>query len=410
MKNLIKGTFLIVTFLSFFIGEAVAQDTLMQRRRDLVVSLYPYLPNASDLYWKIERAFEEKHPEINLQIQLNTVDYYSQDSVNRKGISFDEADVYELDCVFLEEFIQSGKIQKIPATYQQRMEDYLPMASIAVKDSSWYGVPHWVCGNFMYYKKGDQEVDNVSNLDELEKVLENSSSKDGLLIDLKGSSTIGELYLDALFDELEDYESAKSYLSSDHINTTAVNNLNRLLALTADSLGRIDNYHNRLGYYAREFTKKEGRVYVGYAEASYYMVTEQLQSCSLEDSCLQTEEVKVGEWSISNNGSTPIGWVDLLVIDAKVKDQKLEDAQTFIQFMMEDETYKSILMPGWNEAPRYILPAKEHLYSDHELLESAPLYKQFYPIIKKAIPVSDMGLNHALRTIGEKLDKELLTQ
>jgi len=283
------------------------------------------------------------------------------------------------------------------------------MASIALKDETWYGVPHWVCGNFMFYKGGDNEVENVSNLNELEAALSNASSKNGLLIDLKGKSTIGELYLDALFDEYKDFESLKSFLRADNIDEMTVKNLNRLLQLTSDSLGRIDNYHDRLGYYAREFSRNEGRVYVGYAESGYYMITEQLQSCSFEDSCIQTEEIKIGEWAISDKGSKPIGWVDMFVIDSNVKGQKLIDAQKFIEFMMLDETFKLVLMPGWNESPRYILPAKANLYSDSELIKCAPLYKQFYPIIKKATPVSDIGLNYNLRQIGRKLDNEFLT-
>ncbi|MEN7547350.1 hypothetical protein AAG747_05500 [Rapidithrix thailandica] len=410
MNYLIRNTFVAFLFISHFITGCIAQNEKTDKRRDLIVSLYPYLPNTSDLYWKIETDFEQKFPEINLEVQLNSWYYYSQDSVKKRGINFDQADIYELDCVFLDEFISSGKIQKIPESINQNTTDYLPLASIAKRNETWYGVPHWVCGNFMYYKVGDNEIENVSNLKDLDEVLKNSSSKNGLLIDLKGKSTIGELYLDALFDEFGSYQRVKPFLSPDNINKTSVHNLNKLLALTADSLGRIDNYHDRLGYYAREFSKNEGRVYVGYAESSYYMITEQLQSCSFEDSCLVSENIKIGEWSMSNNGSNPIGWVDMFVIDSSVSGQKLDDAKSFIEFMMLDDTYKSILIPGWNESPRYILPAKSNLYSDSELIKNAPLYDQFYPIIKKAVPVTDLGLNYNLRAIGKKLDEELLTK
>ena len=390
-------------------NDGVKSQTTESCQRTLKVSLYPYLPNVSDLYWKLEVEFERLHPDIELIIDLNSWYYYAQDSTRERGINFDEADVYELDCIFLKEFIEKGKIQKLPSSFNLDERDFLPMASIAKSGNSWYGVPHWVCGNFMYYKEGDNDISKVDNLKDLEHTIDlKDLPNNGLLIDLKGKSTIGELYLDALLDEYSSYTDAKQYIEIDNINNATVDNLNRVLKLTDANLGRIDDYHDRLGYYARKFSRNKARVYVGYAETSYYMINEKLQSCSLNEACLDPSEIQIGEWSISDNGSTPIGWVDLFVIDSKVNAEKLSDAKAFIDFMMKDQTYKMILTPGWGEAPRYILPSKVALYSDGELLEKAPLYSKFFPIIKKAVSVSDAGLNYRLRQIGKKLDEELL--
>lgn len=377
-------------------------------RRELKVSLYPYLPNIGSLYWEVESQFEAKYPEVNLVIELNSDYYYAQDSTNKHGINFDEADVYELDCVFLKDFISSGKIQKLPASLELQEADFLPMASIGKQDGSWYGAPHWVCGNFLFYRQEDEALKNVQNLAELEAVMLARPEGNRLLVNFTGSSTLGEFYLTGLFDEHQDYSVVAPFLNPDNISTTILDNMNRVLAMTDGNLGRIDDYSDRLGYYARMFAREKGSAYVGYSESIYHMLTETMQSCALEDSCLNDLQLDVGLLPLSDHGKTPVGWVDMFVIGSEVKSEKLVDAADFIRFMLEKETYKSILIPAWGEAPRYILPSTTELYTDQELLAAAPLYSKLFPVISRTDAITANGLNYKLRLIGKNIDKRLI--
>ena len=356
---------------------------------------------------EVESQFEARYPEVNLVIELNSDYYYAQDSTNRHGINFDEADVYELDCVFLKDFITSGKIQKLPSSIYLQETDFLPMASIGNQDGSWYGAPHWVCGNFLFYREEDEAMKNVDNLAELESEMNARPEGSRLLVNFKGSSTLGEFYLTGLFDEHQDYSVVAPFLNPDNISTTILDNMNRVLALTDGNLGRIDYYSDRQGYYARMFARKKGSVYVGYSESIYSMLTETMQSCALEDSCLDDLHLNVGLFPLSDHGKTPVGWVDMFVIDSKVKSEKLVDAADFIRFMLEKETYKSILIPAWGEAPRYILPSKTVMYTDRDLLAAAPLYAKFFPIISRTTAITAYGLNDKLREIGRIIDSRL---
>jgi hypothetical protein len=184
--------------------------------------------------------------------------------------------------------------------------------------------------------------------------------------------------------------------------------MNRVVAMTDGNLGRIDDYSDRLGYYARMFARKKGSAYVGYSESIYYMLTETMQSCALEDSCLNDLQLNVGLFPLSDRGKTPVGWVDMFVIDSAVKSEKLADAADFIRFMLDRETYKAILIPAWGEAPRYILPARTELYTDQELLAAAPLYSKILPVISGTVAITANGLNAKLRQIGKNIDKRIM--
>jgi hypothetical protein len=97
----------------------------------------------------------------------------------------------------------------------------------------------------------------------------------------------------------------------------------------------------------------------------------------------------------------------MLVIDADADEQTRSDASRFIRFMAEPTTYRLLLLPQWPTPPRYLLPAREDLYADPELVAAAPLYAQFRRRLANATPVTAEGLNQRLREAGAQLDAAL---
>ncbi|GJM64771.1 hypothetical protein [Persicobacter diffluens] len=378
-------------------------------KRELKVSLYPYIPNAESFYCRIEKLYEEKFPEIDLKVELNSLNYYDHEG---KGIIESEADVYEIDAILLLDFIKRGKLQKLPAELIPNEQSLLSVSSIAkLNNDDWFGYPHWACGNFLYLKNNDSEAIKTSNLSDIERILsKNDDIQNSIFIDLKGTSTIGEHYFDALMDELGDYNQARKYVSVDNINKSVLNNLNRVIDVSYKDFGRNDNYHDNTGFYGRQFARNKGRIMVGYSELLYYLIDENIKSCSKEDSCINQGNLTIKEWYFSDKGSNPISWVDVLSIDSKLTGQKLKDASDFIHFMISDEIYKEALIPKWGEAPRYLLPTKKSLFKNEDILKEAPLYPNFYKIIQKAVSTTDDQLSPKLREIGRKLDKELLIE
>ncbi len=374
-------------------------------RRQLTVSLYPFIPNAEKFYLKIETLFEQQNPDIDLVIKLN-VNYYEDNT----GILYEDADVYEVDCIFLKDFIKKGKIQNLANdNFLFKQDELMPAAGIVFSEKKLLAVPHWLCGNFLFYNSSDSAMNNLTKLSELEKVIGvNPSLKRGLLIDLKGKLTLGELYADALFDQYKDIELVKKHTSLATIDKPTIDNLNRLPKMTYADWGRVDDYHNKIGFYQKQFAKGNGRAFVGYSESLYYILDELNNSCYKEEGCIPGNNIIINEFPLSEKGSTPAGWIDALAIDAKVKDQKLNDATTFINFLISKETYHLALIPDYGDAPRYLLPAYKQFYTDVLVLQNAPCYKQLYSLALKIISFTAEGISPELRQIGKKLDKEYL--
>jgi hypothetical protein len=76
-------------------------------------------------------------------------------------------------------------------------------------------------------------MNNVTTLSDLERLIGNDPKlRDGLLIDMKGRLTVGELYADALFDHYKSESEVKKRLDMAVPDKTAIYNLNRLPKLT----------------------------------------------------------------------------------------------------------------------------------------------------------------------------------
>ena len=145
------------------------------------VVMYPYVPNGKKLFSVLKDKFETDHPLVNIQLvetfqesgsglsELLASNYYDG------GLLQSQADIYEIDTILLQSMIKANKIDPI----QIPNSNYISQALKAVqyKNRNW-GIPHWVCGNFLFYKKGDRAIAKASNLDELINTLK----KEGFLL------------------------------------------------------------------------------------------------------------------------------------------------------------------------------------------------------------------------------------
>lgn len=269
-----------------------------------------------------------------------------------------------------------------------------------------------MCSNFLFYHKDDKEIAGVKNLSDLVRVIRKGSGdqerpkvEGGLLVDLAGTSTLGEMYLDSEMDRHKTLAAVLPDLPK--LDENALKAMQAVYSLTAPGYARDTDYHERLGFYARQFFRKRGRALVGYAESLHYGITEVLQSCHRDEQVLTPDSLAVTEWPLAEEGSQPIGWVDMFVVQKSCTGQKLEDAKAFIRFMTSNETYRAALMPKYKHGPRYLLPAYGSYYQDPAILKVAPLYPVFLPTLERAIPVSVDHRNTLLRQRAKDLDAKL---
>ncbi|TKC93059.1 hypothetical protein [Polyangium fumosum] len=373
----------------------------------MTVALYPFLPDSQSLFFDIEHSFERAHPDVDLQIIDLSANYYNEDEP--QAITNTNAQVYELDGVFLADFIDQKRIQALPKELVPPANTMVQVAENSAKaKNEWWGLPHWACTNFLFYRSGDP-LGSAATLKDIESLIGAKHSPDqGLLVDAKGKSTLGELYLDATLDELGDLSAAEPYLLDTNLLSSATANLQRAINLCDTGMCRDSDYHEATGFYARQFARKRGRALVGYSERLYYIALEEHESCR-KGECLDLKNIEMKPLPLSDKGSHPFAWVDMLTISTTCDETCLPDATAFIAHVTSAAEVKRALLPArYGAPPRYLLPARADLYTDKDVLAVAPLYSKLQPALADAIPVRGRKLNARLRAIGKKLDKEIL--
>lgn len=375
--------------------------------RTLRVVLYPIIPAFDDFASQLKRDFETKNPAIRIEYIDLRANYY--DPYYEGFVGSTSADVYELDSVFLQDFVRAGKIQALPKELASEIDFYLDNARRGSKvGETIYGLPHWVCSNFMLFRTPDKEFEAVKTISDLSKVIGTSPAPDrGVLIDLKGKSTLGEWYLAAEYDlytteplvhpQLEEYDRFPE------------ESLRRVIGLCNVGYCRNKEYHKAEGAYAKLFSRGKGRVFIGYSENLFY-VNSQFAGCAKGDGCVSDKDLNVNQMPLAENESHPISWVDTFVINGECVKQCQADAVEFIRFADSEATFLRALLPSNAiKAPRYLLPARASLYDNQELLAAAPLYPKFKAIVEHAETPKGDCLNCILRGYGAKLDETLPT-
>jgi thiamine pyridinylase len=392
--------FSFITWIAFFLKSPSVSISI--EPNILKVALYPYVPEGRDLFSELEQTFEAKHPEVNLQLIESHVDSntgkpisLSEDYYNG-GLLKTQADVYEIDTVLLQAMIKTKKIQPIqlpdrrfvPSTYK----------AITFNEKTW-GTPHWVCGNFLFYKKDDLAIKNASNLNEL---IDAFKKDDPLFIDLKGKSTLGEWYLTGLAAMDGNRTNLIKKIQSEKIDPATFKIVNKLLSLCPSGYCRSDKLHNRVGFYARQFARGNARAYIGYSESLHYALQEIKQNCGPVDSCLDENEIAVREIPAFTPKGKQVGWTDVLSLSSNLSPDKKKLAINFINFLTSWEGYRLVLNPEGVSTPRYLLPAL--VLSKNSLELEPPLYPKFYDAYKSRIILNSKGLNKTLRNYGKVMD------
>lgn len=417
----------IVGWLCLIIGNSVGNTSAADPpvRRQLRVALYPFVPERAEMYWRVEQDFEDAFERVDLRFVDISKNYYSGgvEETLRKAI----ADVVEVDTVLLRDLVDENLIEELPGSMLPA-DTFLDVAVNAAKlNGKVYGSPHWVCGNFLFFRKDDPEASRfkaLKSLDDLERVIGRPHShQQALLSDLRGSSTLGEKYFDALLDTHHTPAEALKHLNPEMLDSSAVEALSRLFSLSPGGLCDSEKHHEFGQFYARQFAERRCRAMIGYSERLHFTVDHYLNG-------VQEDQPGVGkivfEWNdatssydavgaddidavpatLSDRGATMLSWVDVLTVRNGVSEQVRKDAQEFIQFFNTADRTVAFLVPEYGHAPRYLLPAHRAVYRNPKLLKAAPLYSRFHEIMQTGVAVTAPNLNGRLRSIGKTIESQ----
>jgi|ERR1700733_7431217 len=375
--------------------------------RALRVVLYPFLPNFAAYKNWVVNQFESLHPDIELEIVDLSNNYYGSFTDDYVGCA--NADVYELDSVFLHDFAMNKKVQPLPASATIPDEQFLKNAAAGVAvNGVRYGSPHWVCGNFLFFDASDGALRGVDTLDKLKAIIgSHITPHRGLAVDLKGKSTLGEFYLNAAVDRYAQWSNILPRIAV--FDPSLESDLQALSDMC--EVGCRDSSRHGTAFFAEQFDAHNARALIGYSESlngALKLASDQ-SKCPYAARCLDDADIDVEELPLDPKESKTMSWVDSFTVDSKCKDQCINDASAFIQFMNEDATFMSILL-GSDGIPAYLLPAKKSLYSRRDLLAKAHLYPSLQKIIENSFVPSDLGLNEELRNVGRRVDADLPKQ
>lgn len=374
--------------------------------RTLRVALYPFVPDKDGLFREIKSSFERAHPDVELKIVDLSDNYYNESKPD--AVTNTNADVWEIDSVFLDDFAASGKIRPLPQELSVHPERFVPVARAATTfHGVTYTVPHWVCTNYLFTTRGDDLARSTTLEDMTRAIPATHAPSRGLLVDLKGQSTLGELYLDALLDRDRTFEKAAAHLTLETLDSSIAQVLVDLRGMCDSQYCRDTALHNDDSSYARLFAHEKGRALIGYSERLYFIERELNHGCR-PHGCISLSALTVIAPPLAQSGVQPFAWVDGFAIAKGCVAQCLSDAQEFIAEVTSGNAVRSTLIPQNGDSPRYLLPAVAALYNDKALLKAAPLYAQLYPAVKDAIPVRALGLNQDLRAIGGRLDNVII--
>jgi thiamine pyridinylase len=367
--------------------------------RHLRVVLYPYVPDYPGLVQEVTRRFAAT-PEgqgVILDLPDLTNGYY--DSTSELYVGKAVADVYELDSVLLDDF-HPHKIRALPDALTPKPDEFLPVAQKrAFLNATAYGYPHWVCANFLFYRKGDTAVASARTLPELESALNSpTQAPQPLLADFKGKSTLGEFYLMSLFDRYQLWPTIQNHLSP--MEADQVNDVVRLAALCRQGYCHSGDRHNAVGSYGREFARGHGRTLIGYSEI-LYDVADESRRCGKDEQCLSPGDLDVGLVPMDDRGVTPMVWVDSYTLSTSCTGQCEQDAINFIRFVDSEDTQRHLLT---GSPARYLLPARASLYSDPDTVRAAPLYPKLRGLVENGDSPTKSGLNDTLLSDGSTID------
>ena len=352
----------------------------------LRVLLYPIVPDARDLFFRLEAEFEGKNPGVDLQlVEIN--DYY------RRGLLDADADVYEIDTVLLADMVASGKIDPLTLPSLKFLSN--AREAVTLNGKTW-GVPHWVCGNYLFYDANDAALRNVASFAELAEVL----SAGEFAADFKGTSTLGEWYVTMVAAENGDRRELLAHLAKDEENPGVATRLRALLKDCPPAFCRSEDLHNRAGFYARAFIRREIRAYIGYSESIHYALQELRNDCTSASRCRDEKAIAVQPLPLVAPQGKRVGWTDALAVRAGLSKARRQLAEEFIHFAVSPDTYRMLLRSEWPDAPFYLLPAVEV----EGLEEIGPLYPAFLSQFGDRLILSGPGLNDAARARGRRIN------
>lgn len=340
------------------------------------VALYPYVPDIERFQTVVSNAWAKEHPDV----KLNFVDWDCYASDPDPTI-----DVFVFDGIYLSSFVDGGHLLPISEEMIQNKEDIFPFALEGCKyDDTLYAMPQLLCTDFLYTRKEDTELSDVTDITELYDILGDRKDQsvipkenEGLLVNLSsGLMTKTLLYLDAVIDERQEYTDYSEFPETSDLSTNALAQINALGKMGGEKQVEYQTEDNDIYVRARWFAEGKGRAYIGYAEAIAIMGD-------------YADDVTIRRFSYGTEKDIPLFYTDMVGISPKISEDKKELAIELANILISENVLIEMNAPAKEgDFPQYLLTSRKSVYD--ALGKDYPIYN----ILKENVDSTD---NHVFR-------------
>ena len=345
------------------VGCKTANDT------ELTVGLYPYVPRLEQFKTAIRTEWAKVQPTVSLKF----ISPKEWDGGYKKDPPAN-ADVYVFDAMFFEYFKSKDWLEPMQASEVKGLNDFVKYAIDGVKvGEQYYAIPQLGCANLLFYQKDDTELANSTTLSKINSVLSQCTytskippDRRGLMLDMAGGTTNAALYLDTAHSLTGKYPFPLPWNES-QINTTAMNNMRKLLVMASYENGTAslsDPYER-----AKWFSNGWGRAFIGYTESMSAMSKEMQQNIGFK------------VMPLSDDNNPPVFYADVIAVNTTTQQRGTRYlAVQLANVMAASATMVASIGPDSdNPYPQYLMATRPSVFQT--LASSFPLYQNMYNLI-----------------------------
>lgn len=384
-------------------GKSVAGP---EETRTFSAVLFPYIPDAAHddfagLVQTLTEMFEAQNPDIDLQLTMNPDMnlYDAGELATLLGSGVGSYDMVELDTILLGDLVAGGLVQALPFSVNDwgLLNTAVSSAQVA---STLYGVPTYLCGNYVY--SWDPKLAAVDTGQELIDLLssEPDPADTPLVGDFAGSWTLPALYVDSWADTHDNVPIDVSSAYALPLDPSTMGIFPAEVGLCGPNGGPcLDGTYKDNTLAETVFGQRKANGFVGYSERLFFI----LEAAGGDVTLPHVISAPIG------TGSNPVMFVDALVLNRACTGQCATDAETFARFMSSLEVRNLIAFSqdvGPDAFPRYLLQALQGFYTSSPGSDNV-IYQQLYPFVQLAEPFPNTGFPEARQQLNPALEAAL---
>lgn len=333
-------------------AEAPEATSQPETKPGISVAIYPHIPNVELFEKVLLEKWAELEPDVPLTIEH--WDCYSGPS---------DCDVLMYDTIVLSYLAENGLIQPIQREDIRDADDLLPFVLEGVTHNGvYYGVPYFVCGDFLIYYREDAEMAKVKNfaqLHALTKERQKVNADAGVVLNVQIDYPYH--YLESYVDFREEYTLFEEMPDCNDPDPRIMKRLGEIKEVKAD-LPEAEGIDD-----GQMFADGHGFAYYGVSEDMVYMekILDQLEITNI---------------SLGDGKNIPLFYTDVTSVATHVTDpEKLELCRKLMNMVATKDFLESQCFK--NGAPQYLLPVRQSVYL--AAAEQYPMYGKLYELVMR---------------------------